>query len=171
MRVDKRTKTKKILPFLTDELVNELLEKLPEVDLDKSIMNMTIEEFSTIIEDENAFIDKLIKEKYLFTAFGKLKSFKRQMKEITNFIKMYEIKQSQDEKQAAIGIIFPDLVSRMLLTVTKYLSLHSLEEAKHIKVSEYLIIMQDEASSLMYQRNYSDILSKKADLKNKNKRK
>ena len=170
MKITKRTKTKQIKPFLTKELVEELLELVPEVDLEKNIMDMTIEEFSDVILNEDEFINKILNEKYLLVAFGKLKSYKNQMANITKLFKLYEIKQSQEEKQAAIGIIFPDLISKMMLTAAKFTNSTPLEAAKKMLVQEYLMIYQDEASSLMYQRAYSDIINKQMKLKEKGKK-
>lgn len=170
MIITRRTKTKKILPFLTDEIFNELIESVPEVPLERSISDMTIEQFGDIADNEEKYVNKLLSEKYLFNAFGKLKTYKREMNEMKEFLKINEIKQSPEEKQAAIGINFPDFVTRMLLTVTKYYNLHSINEAKKMLMSDYFAVLWDEASSLKYQRAYSEIMAKKAELKNKKKK-
>lgn len=172
MKITKRTKTRDVAPFLNKESIEELIEKVPEVDaFKKSIMDMTIEEFSDVIMNEDALVEGFLKEKYLFNAIGKLKSYKRQMESITKLFKLYEIKQTPEEKQAAVGIVFPDIISKMMLTASKLTSLTPLEAAKKMLVQEYLMIYQDEASSLMYQRAYSDIINKQMKLKEKGKKK
>lgn len=170
MIITKRTKTKDVLPFINKENIDYILENVPEVELKKSIMNMTIEEFSEIILNEEAFILAFLKEKRAFKAFGKLKSYRKQMDDIQKFMKLYDIKQTNEEKQAANGIIFPDMVSRMLITVTKFFSLKSFDEAKKVKISDFLMIFQDENSSIQYQRAYSDILKAQQKIKNKGKK-
>lgn len=168
MRVTKWTRTKTVLPYLTKENFDLLLEKVPEHKLKKDIISMRIKEFAEIIMDEDSHIEKYLKSFFAFTAFGKLKTYRRQMKEIMDFIKRYEIKQTQEEKMAAIGIEFPDVVSRMLITVTKFFGLKSFDEAMKVPLSSYLMILQEESSSIRYQRAYSDIIRRET---NKPKRK
>lgn len=170
MIITKRTKTKKVLPFLTKDVLEKLLESVPEVPLETSISDMTIEQFEDIVNDEDKLINSFLKEKLLFDAIGKLKTYRREINEFKEFLKINEIKQSPEEKQAAIGINFPDFVTRMLLTVTKYYNLHSINEAKKMLMSDYFVVLWDEASSLKYQRAYSEIMAKKAELKNKKKK-
>lgn len=159
MLINKRTKTKKILPYLDEKQVEDIINQIPEVALPTPILELSIGEFGALLDDEETYIKNLLNEKYLFDALGKLKSFKRQMEELTNFLKLYEVKQTKEEKQAAVGVVFPDFAARMLLTVTKFFGLKSFDEAEKVKLSNYLLILQDEVSSLQYQRNYQDIIS------------
>lgn len=161
IKLTKRTKTRDILPVLSKEQLEDFMSKVPEVPLRKSILNMKIRQFGKIVDDEEAFINKLLSKRRLFKALGLLKSYKRQMNELTKFIKMYEVKQTQEEKAASNGIIFPDLVSHMLLTLTKFYHLKSMKQAEKMTVSEYLIVFQEEASGLLYQRKYSEIMQAK----------
>lgn len=159
VKLNKWSKTKDILPLLDKEKLEYILSQVEEVPLKKPILEMSIRKFGAIVNNEEEFIAKLLKKRRLFKALGLLKSYKRQMNEIVSFFKMYDIKQTKEEKQAAIGIVFPDLVSRMLLTVTKFYHLKSMKQAERRTVSEYLIVFQEESSSLMYQRNYNNILN------------
>lgn len=168
MLINHRTKTKDILPLLTKERIDEIMEQVPEVDLPKPIIEMTIGEFGDLVTDEETFIVNLFKEKRLLVALGKLKSYKRQMNEITSFLKMYDIKQTKEEKQAAIGVVFPDLLAKILITVTRFFGLKSFDEAENVKLSAYLMIFQDESASLLYQRNYNNIIN--AQMKQKPKK-
>ena len=161
IKLSKRTKTRDILPVLTKEQLEDFMSKIPEVPLKTPILSMKISEFSKIIDDEEAFVNKILSKRRLFKALGLLKSYKRQMNELTKFIKMYEVKQTQEEKAAAVGILFPDLVSYMLLTVTKFYHLNSMKQAEKMKVSEFLIVFQEDSSGLLYQRNYNKIMQAK----------
>ena len=76
-------------------------------------------------------------------------------------MKMCEIPQSKEEKAAAINIKFPDMIARMLLTVTQFFHLQSFKEAEEIKLADYLLIMQEQYSSAMYQRNYQKIINQR----------
>lgn len=145
---------------MSKEDIEEVMKQIDEVPLEKNIFDMTIGEFIELAKDETSFIERIItKEKYLFNALGKLKSYQRQMTQLTNLLKMYDVKQSKEEKQAAIGVVFPDFDDKMLLTVTKFFSLHSFDEARKVKLVDYLVVFQDEASSMLYQRNYSNIIN------------
>lgn len=159
MLINKRTKTKKILPYLDEKQVEDIINQIPEVALPTPILELSIGEFGALLDDEETYIKNLLNEKYLFDALGKLKSFKRQMEELTNFLKLYEVKQTKEEKQAAVGVVFPDFAARMLLTVTKFFGLKSFDEAEKVKLSNYLLILQDEVSSMQYQRNYQNIIN------------
>lgn len=124
---------------------------------------MTIGEFSEILLDEQAYIMKILNPRAkVWKAFGQLKSFQRQMREVSNFMKKYEIKQTPEEKQASIGISFPDFCAKMLITVVQFFNLHSFKEAEQIPLADYLVILQDQSSAVKYQRNYSKILEQKS---------
>lgn len=154
---------KEILPLLTEKRLEYMLDKIQEFPLEKPILAMTIGEFSDIILDEQAYVMQLLNPRErAWKAFGRLKSFRRQMEEVSNFMKRYEIKQSQEEKQAAVGVEFPDFIAKILITVTQFFGLHNFQEAENIALADYLVILQDQSSAVKYQRNYSKILEQKS---------
>ncbi len=167
MKITKKTLTKDILPLLTQDTLKELLEKVPAVPLEKPLLSMTVGEFGEIVEDEDAFVAKLLKHRKALKAFGMLKQYQQEMEALAKFFKMYEIKKSQEENNAAKGVVFPNLGQRMLIDCVRWFHLNNTEEAEKVKVSEWLTIWQDEASAALYQRNYMNIM----DAKNKVKRK
>lgn len=171
MLITKKTKTRDVLPLLTKETFEELLEQVPEVKLKKPLINLPIRKFCEIISDEEAYVAKLLKQRNALKAFGMLKSYRNQMKAITLFIKKYEIKQTQEEKQAAQGIDFPDMVTKIYLTIIKFFGYKTFFAAGFVPFSYYLMILQDEASSLKFQRAYSDIIKQQMRLKESKKRK
>lgn len=167
MKITKHTKTKDILPLLTQDTLKELLEKVPAVPLNKPLLSMTVGEFGEIIEDEETHIAKLLKHRKALKAFGLLKQYKQEMEALAKFFKMYEIKRTQEEEAATKGVVFPNLAQRMLVDCVKHFHLNSMEEAEKVKVSEWLTMWQDEAANMLYQRQYMNIM----DAKNKAKRK
>lgn len=167
MKITKRTKTKDVLPLLTQDTLKELLEKVPAVPLDKPLITLTVGEFGEMVEDEETYIAKLLKHRKALKAFGLLKQYKEEMEALSRFFKLYETKKTQEENAASNGIIFPNLAQRMLIDVVKWFHLNNTEAAEKIKVSEWLLIWQDEAASALYQHNYQKILEQK----NKAKRK
>lgn len=139
-----------------------LLENIPEYPLEKSILSMTIGEFSEILLDEQTFIQTFMSPKeYAYKAFGRLRTFKREMEEVQKWIQKFEIKPSADEKQAAIGIDFPNFITKILITVVQFFGLHSFKEAEAIPLADYLVILQEQSSQIKYQRQYSKIIEMK----------
>lgn len=167
MKITKRTKTKDILPLLTQDTLKELLEKVPAMPLKKPVLAMTVGEFGEIVEDEDAFVAKLLKHRKALKAFGLLKQYKQEMEALAKFFKLYDTKKSQEETAAAKGIIFPNLAQRMLIDVVKWFNLNNTEAAEKVKLSDWLTFWMDEASSALYQRNYQKILEQKHNSKRK----
>lgn len=167
MRITNKTLTRSVLPLLTDETFKELLEKVPAVPLKKPLLSMTVGEFGEIVDDEDAFVAKLLKQRKALKAFGMLKQYKQEMEALSKFFKMYEIKRTQEEEAAGKGVLFPNLAQRMLVDVVKYFHLNTMKEAEKVKLSDWLTFWMDEASNMLYQRNYQKLLEQK----NKAKRK
>lgn len=169
MRITKRTKTAALLPLLTKEKLDELLEKVEQVPLEKTLMSMTISEFDGVINDEDNFLLSLINDNPVALVFlGKLKSFRTQIDGLNSFFKRLEVKMSPEETAATKGVMFPDIIQKMLLTCCSFFHLKSFEEAESCKVSDYMLIYQNEAASAQYQRNYQKIMEQKQ--KNKSKK-
>lgn len=168
MRITRRTKTRDILPLLTKERLEEVLEQVPEVPLRKPLLSMTVGEFGEIVSDEEGWLLELVKENRRALVFlGKVKTFRKEMEGISKFLKMFDYKQSQEESAAARGVMFPTLPQKMLLKCAEFFHLTSFEAAEKCKVSDWLLIFQDEASSALYQRNYSKIIEGKQKAKAK----
>lgn len=167
MKITRKTLTKDILPLLTQATLKELLEKVPAVPLKKPVLAMSIGEFGEIVEDEDAFVAKLLKHRKALKAFGLLKQYKEEMEALAKFFKLYDTKKSQEETSAALNIKFPSFSQRILIDCVKWFHLKSMEEAEKVKLSDWLTFWMDEASSALYQHNYSKLLEQK----NKAKRK
>lgn len=166
MQITNKTLTRDILPLLTQDTLKELLEKVPAMPLKKPVLAMTVGEFGEIVEDEDAFVAKLLKHRKALKAFGLLKQYRQEMEALSKFFKLYDTKKTQEETAAAKGIVFPNLAQRMLIDCVRWFHLNSTEEAEKVKFSEWLTLWQDEASSALYQRNYSRILEQKHKVKN-----
>lgn len=167
MRITNKTLTRDVIPLLTQDTLKELLEKVPAMPLKKPVLAMTVGEFGEIVEDEDAFVAKLLKHRKALKAFGRLKQYKQEMEAIAKFFKLYDVRRTADESNAAKGIVFPNLAQRMLIDCVRWFHLNSTEEAEKVKLSEWLTLWQDEAANMLYQRQYMNIM----DAKNKAKRK
>lgn len=162
MKITRRTRVKEVLPLLNEEKMKYLLENIPEYPLNKPILAMTIGEFSEILLDEQTYIQTFMSPKeHAYKAFGRLRTFKREMEEVQKWIQKFEIKPSADEKQAAIGIDFPNFITKILITVVQFFGLHSFKEAEAIPLADYLVILQEQSSQIKYQRQYSKIIEMK----------
>lgn len=166
MRITNKTLTRDVLPLLTQATLKELLEKVPAMPLKKPVLAMTVGEFGEIVEDEDAFVAKLLKHRKALKAFGRLKQYKQEIEAISKFFKLYEIKRTQEEEAATKGVVFPNMIQRMLIDVVKWFGLHSTREAEKITVGEWLTFYQDEAANMLYQRNYQKLLEQKHKSKN-----
>lgn len=161
MKITNRTKTSEVLPLLNEERLEQLLEIVPEIN-DKSILSMTVGEFASLIDDGENFVSEyLSKEHRALKAFGTIKSWKRQIKELSDFLKKFEIKRTADEDEAARTVLFPSFGMKMMLTCTRYFHLKSLKEAESVPVNEWLAIFQEEASNALFQYRFNKILENK----------
>lgn len=169
MQITKRTKLKHLLPLLADkERIDSVLEQIEEYPLKKDVISMTVGEFSEIVLDEEKFIASLLlPNERAYKALGRLKNYKRQMKQLLDWIKKFQVKQTQDERAAAQGIQFPDMCSRILIVVTEFFHLKSFKEAEDVPLADYLLILQEQSTSIQYQRAYNKLL----ELKQKSKKK
>lgn len=169
MQITKRTRLKELLPLLVNkERVESVLEQVEPYPLEKKILSMTIGEFTEIVSDEEEYIRKLMQPRErAYKALGRVKQYRTEMKQVMDYIKKFEIKQNADEKNAAKGVDFPDMCSRMLITVTEFFHLKSFNEAENVPLADWIMILRDQATAIQYQRNYQRIM----DLKNKAKKK
>lgn len=167
MQITRHTKTKNVLPLLTKETLEELLQKVPPVPLKKPLLKMTVGEFAEILEDETLYIANILSARKAFKAFGRLKQFRIELEQIQKFMKLYDHQPTQEEKAAENGIMFPSFGQRLLIDCVKFFGLKSFREAEKVPLSEWLTIFQSEASAVLYQRNYNKIIENKQKSKNK----
>lgn len=165
MVIDEKTLTMTVLPYMSKEQFNELVEKCDEVPLDKPLLDMTCGEFIQSMEDD--FLNEIFKEPYLYDAIGKYKRYKAEMEQIDQYLKLNEFKLSSEEERAQMGINFPSFPERILLTVTEFFHLHSFKEAEKIPFTNYLVVVNSKNADAKFERQYQKII----DQKNKMKRK
>lgn len=167
IRITHKTKTKDILPLLNAESIERLLDAVPEYPLETAVLSMKIRQFAEILTDEEAFITQTLKEKRALVAFGRLKSYKRQIEEFANFLKLYDIKRTAEENAASKGIVFPNMSQRMMSDCVRYFHLKSFDEAEGCTVSDWLMVFQEDAANALYQRRIHEIYEKKSKQKKK----
>ena len=167
MRITKWTKTRNILPLLDKEGLEAVLDAVSPVPLKRPLLSMTVGEVAEIFDDPGTYMALILSERRALKAFGRLKQFNTEVDGISKFIKMYDTKKSQEEEQAARGIVFPTMSQRMLLDCVQFFHLHSMKEAEKVPFADWLTFFQNEASSAKFQRAYSKIIEQKHRLQSK----
>lgn len=161
--IDKHTRTRQILPLLTISNIGEVIKSVPAVPMEKPLTEWTIEEFDEALTSPETILLKMaLKNRKALVFLGRVRDFYDSLEGFQRFIKQFEIQQSVEEKQAANGIPFPSFGNTMLTTVIEAYHLHSVEEASKVKVKEYMLFFQHNASTAMFNKRYSDITTKKA---------
>lgn len=161
-----KTRTRDILPFLTTGNLKEVLEKVPPVELDTPITEMTIDEFLELIDSPEAYLNVLARKNRKALVFlGKCRTLYKSLDGFSNFLKRFEYKQSAEEKQASNGVPFPSFGNRMAATLIGFYHLHSVEDAGKMKVKEFMLAFEIEGSQTLFSRRYNEIITKKNKLK------
>ena len=165
MRIDKRTRTKDILPLVADkELMEAVLDTVPEWPLEKPLLSMTCGEFIEAANPEYALA--FMRERKALKALGMVKSYKNQMNAITKVLKKNSIKETEEMKRAKIGVVFPTFAEDILMTVTEYLGLDRIEKAADVPFSEFLMIHRRKSSESKVSDNYRKITEQKSKMAN-----
>ena len=156
VKITKRTKTAEIAPLLTKERIEQFLERVDEVALEKPIMEMPLREFKDALKDD--YYVHFLDEKYAIDAFGKIKSYKRQMEDISKLIELYSIERTAEEKMASQGVNFPDTITSMIDDVKGYFQgIKSFEEAQERTIGDWLVIAKINKAKFQYQSNLKSI--------------
>lgn len=163
MIISKRTRVKDLVPLVRPERMVEFINSFPPYPLEKPILSMNLGEFADLIIDEDSFIEKIMKPRErAYIAFGRMHQYSIEIKAISDYFKRFEIKLTQEEKSASIGVDSPSFVERMLLDTVSFFHLHSMAEAEKIPLADYLVVLKDSVATAKYSRNYNKILEQKA---------
>lgn len=164
MIIDHNTKTEDVLPLLNDERLEYIIKEIPAMDLRKSLLSMTIREYFDAIDDK--YVDNLFKEnEYAYVFFGRLKQYRAEIEQINKFMKVNEIEETAEQKQAKFGVNFPSWQQSVLIELTKFYGFKSIEEAGNVAVSEWLMIHRYNSANAKYEYNYNKIMSAKNKMK------
>lgn len=153
MQITKDTLTINVLPYITEEDFQKLYDKVDPIPLKKPVTSMTVGEFILASTDENWIKGNILSEEYLLIAIGRLKQFKNEMENIDKYLNLNEIKETSEEKQAKVGVVFPTMAEGMLLETAEFFHLHSLDEAENVPLSSYLILHKKKTAEALFERN------------------
>lgn len=164
MFVTKKTRVKDLTPFLNNQdKINELIDLFPEYPLEKDILQMSVGQFCELCINEEDYISSIMRPREkAYKAFGRLKSYRNQMNSLSDYLKTFDIKLSQEEKAAGKGIDFPTTPERILLDCVKAYHLHSTKEAEDLPITDWILVLKDSVATARYSRNYNKILEQKS---------
>ena len=166
MRIDNSTKTGDILRILDRDMFEELMDKVPEVELEKPLLEMTVGEFLTITQDPDSKVTEMLEtESNALRAFGMVKRLKSELDGIFKFLKMNEIEENADVKAAKATVVFPTFEEQMLLDCVEAFHLHSMDEAEEVKLTDILVWKKAKSASEKFECKYNKIIEAKNKMK------
>lgn len=169
MIINKRTKTVELMPLLANpDTFDTLIDAVDEVELPKRLLSMTCGEFIEAVEPDYAM--GYLRQKRALRALGMIKSYKRQMDEITKVLRLNKVRESEEMKRAKYGVVFPSFGEDILLTVAEYLGLDRIEKAADVPLSEFLMIHRRKSSETKVSENYRKIMEQKSKANNGKRR-
>lgn len=163
MKLNKKTKTKEILPLLNEERLNLILEKVPAMPLKKKVLEMTIGEYIEASEPEYAL--EFLKEKRALKAFGMLKQYRKEMEDVAKFFETHTLSNDPKDIAAMSGVDFPNFKESILLETRDSFNLQRLDStgmvarffgnygAVDIPIAEYLLTLKSKVASAQFERN------------------
>lgn len=165
MKITKLTKLKDILPFLEfKDVAEKIYNEVPEKPLEKSLFSLTVREFIEATDKEyyKTYLkpQKRFKRVTVFEAFGKLKSYFKELENIQRFLKQNEIKLTDDIKQAQRNVIFPSFAEDILLTLSKHFNKPT-SDIEDMPISEYFLLYKQTSANNKFQQNYNRIIEQK----------
>lgn len=169
MEITRDTLTLAVLPYITEEDFQKLYDELPSVALTTPVISMTIGEFIKATTDENWVKNNILNEELLVVAIGRLKQFKDEVEKINKYLKLNEMEETGEEKQAKSGVYFCTFAEEMLLDAVSFYHLHSLEEAENLPLTDYLVLHKHKTAEAKFQRNLSKAYAAKEKQKSRRK--
>lgn len=165
MRITRKTLTREILPLLTPERVERILEAVNPYPLEKPVLAMTIGEF--IACSEESYVNELLSEPLAYKAFGRVKQLRYELTMVGDYLRRYEVPPTAEEKAAAAGIDFPTAGERMVLDCIRWGLVNPKEgedmvdAAERVRLTTWLIGAKDKAASAQFERRMQARLTKK----------
>lgn len=160
MRITKKTKTRDVLPLLNGERLAEIIEKIPRQPLPVPVTKMSVGQF--LEASECGYTMDLLKEKKAYIAFGRIAQLKDEMQAVSKYLERYKVPTSKEVEEASRGIVFPSWQERTLCDLVAYYHLHSTKEAEALPVTDWLLMVKDNATSAMVRYNMAEIERRKA---------
>ena len=161
MQITDKTTVGEALPYIRAEHFEKLLEKCDPMPLVSPIIGMTVGEFIECLNEDyyKTFFNDY--DELIVVAIGRIKQFNKEVEEITKVLQLNDITESNEEKAAKKGIIWPTFQESMLCNCVDWFHLHSLDEAEKIPLSNYLIYNRKVRAESKYERQLNQIYANK----------
>lgn len=162
MLINKRTRWRDVAPLINGTNFDTIIERIPERGLKKPILGLTCGEFIGLLENDSHIARKVVgSPKLALVMLGRLKSLKRQMEDIRQYLTANDYQQDTLAEKAAAGVKFPTPSERILLDVQKRYGLHSLNEAEHAPLTDYLLLAREMTAQAKYESNLATLQKRK----------
>lgn len=165
MQVTLDTPTVAVLPLLTKEYMDILMEKIPPRAMQKPIWDMTCGEFIECLDED--YTKCFFEEETIGAAIGHLKTFQTDMENLNKYLKLNEQKETSEEIAAKRNVVFPTFAESILITVAEFFHLKSFEEAENVPFSNYLLIFKNNSAKAKYEAQLNQIYMNKNKTKKK----
>lgn len=159
MKITKTTKLSECSSFLNAEIIKQIEEKVSDDYLSGfvSIVNDTVGNFIRLLRSDESFLqDYFLKEKKDITVFeycAKSKHLKKEVENISNFLKSLQVKQTEEETQAAKGVSFPTFEENILLYCQSKFFLNSLKQAENVLLCDFLLHKKNDLANMRFEKN------------------
>lgn len=167
MEITADTPTRQVLPLLNEEYLKILMEKLPARAMKKSIFEMSCGEFIQTLDDD--YWLTFFEEDTIGQAIGHLKTWKEDMAKLDKYLKINDIPESAEEKQAKRNVVFPTFGENILLTVAEFFHCKSLDEAEEVPFSNYLIVQKHKSAQAKFEHQLHKLYQQKSKTQSKRK--
>lgn len=167
MKITRKTKWHKVVPFLTDERLAQLKNSIPDCAFFE-FWKMDIGDFSLMLE--YGIIEKWFKRMQepdieVLEAVSYANACEAFMKEFEATMKQYFIPPTDDEERAMIGLPEVGIIESMLVFCRGYFGHKDFGESEKITLEEYLIAKKDTFTKQMFSKNMEEM----REIKSKNR--
>lgn len=171
MKITKTTKLSQCSAILDIQALQEIENKVSEDYITKyeSIVNNTVGDFIMLLRGDNDFIrDFFLKGNSDITVYeycAKSKHLKKEIEKIAKYLKSLSTKQSEDEEQAARGVLFPTFEENILIYCQQKFYLNSFKEAENILLCDFLLHKKNDLANVKFEKNLRAITSRRNNFK------
>ena len=171
MKITKSTKLSECQAFITIEVLNTIEGKVDDDYLKnfQSIVNNTVGEFIMLLRgDENYLKDFFLKDNSDITVYeycAKSKHLKKEIENISKYLKSLSTKQSDEEIQAAKGVNFPSFEENILIYCQQKFNLNSLKQAEGTLLCDFLLLKKNDLANIKFEKNLRIINDRKTKFK------
>lgn len=170
MKITKHTKLSDCSFVIDQKVINEIELKISDEYIKdfNSIINNTVGDFIRLLSGDESHLRGIIKVDKNTTVYeycAKSKHLKKELEKITKYLNSFTIPQSEEEKQAIKGVLFPSFEENMLIFCQQKFFLKSMKDAEGILLCDFLVHKKSDFANIKYEKNLRLINERKTRLK------